>query len=145
MFLLLDIVVGYDVERLFDAIRYHFATMLQDVIKAILEKNKLEDLKLHLETAQPELEVGLKAVHSYESLISLLRRNCFFTSIHMLKRLAEKFAMDIPEVWKLLTRFEAERDNLYEEVLAKDFVEEAKERARASHTKVMFVCHGSYF
>ena len=142
---MLDIVVGFDVERLFDAIRHHFATMLQDVIKAILEKNELEDLKLHLETVQPELEVELKTVHSYKSLISLLRHNCFFTNIHMLESLAKRFAMDNPEVWTLLTKFEAKRDNLYEQVLAKDFVKDAKERARASHAKVLFVCHGSYF
>ena len=142
---LLDIVIGIDIERLFDTIRHHFGTMLRGVIKAIVEKNKLEDVKEYLDAVYPELEGELRTVHSYGDLIHLVRHNCFFTNIRMLESLAETFAMDIPEVWKLLTKFKEEKERLYEQVLAKDFVKDAMERVRASHAKVMFVCHVSYF
>ena len=144
LFLLLDIVVGFDVESLFDDIRDHFGTMLQDVIKAIVEKSKLDDIKIHLVAVYRELKDGLRKVNSYGELIELLRENCFFTNIRMLESLAKRFAKDNPEVWKLFTKFKETRDELYEQVLAKDFVKEAKERVRASHAKVMFVCHGSF-
>ena len=144
MFLLLDIIIEPDVETLFCKIRDHFGRTLQGVIKAVVEKNELEDVTLHLESVYPELEVGLRAVHSYRDLVRFVRHNCFFTSAHMLESLAERFAEDIPEVWRLLARFEKARDELYEQVLAKDFVKEAKERARKLHAKVMFVCHRSY-
>ena len=145
MFFLLDVVVGVDVESLFDKIRHHFATTLRHVIKVILKKIKLREMKSYLATVYRELIEGLRNVHSYEELIELLRENFFFTNIRMLEGLAEEYAKGIPKVSKLLTEFKEVRDKLYEQVLAKDFVKEAKERVRTSHAKVLFVCHGSYF
>ena len=145
MFLLLDVPIAPEVESLFDDIRHHFDIILQNVIKAIVEKSKLEDVKGCLALVCPELEVEFRAVDSDRDLISLVQRNCFFTNIHLLESLAERSAKNSHEVWRLFTTFEEARDELYEQVLARDFVKEAKERVRASHAKVMFVCHGSYF
>ena len=135
---MLGIVVGRSVEKLFQEIREHFGTTLQDVIEAIVKKNELEHIKIYLEVVYPELEnLGLREVHSDRELIRFVRQNFFFTDIHMLKRLAERFAKEIPEVKDLLAKFEEARDELYEQVLAKDFVKEVKERLRASHAKVI--------
>ena len=144
LFLVLGIVVGSGVVILFDKIRSRFGETLQDVINAIDEKTELEEVKVHLGTVYPELEdCGLRAVHSCRDLKLFVRKHCFFTNIRMLESLAERFAKKIPEFEKLLAEFEEAREKLYEQVLAKDFVKEGKEKLRASHAKVLF-CHRTY-
>ena len=44
----------------------------------------------------------------------------------MLEILAKRFSPEIPKVWKLLTKFEEARDELYKQVLVKILSEKPK-------------------
>ena len=143
---MLGIPLGQGAEWLFDKIRCDFGATLQDVITAIIEKNEVEEVKEYIESVYPELkDAGLREVHSCGDLIRFVRQNCFFTNSHMLESLAARFAKKIPRVGKLLNRFEADKKKLYKQILAKDFVREAKEKVRASHAKVSLVVIGSIY
>lgn len=110
------------------------------MINAIVEKDGLEKTKSYLETIRPEMRTKLKDVKEDFHLSPVVREYCVFPGIALLEGLVEDYSEDLPKVKQFLEQFVKERDQLYEQVLLKDFVEEVKsEQMKSSCAKVILL------
>ena len=122
---------------MFSEIRCTYGHTVFAVVTAVVKKNELATVKSYLETVDPDMKSKLEAVRRGTELHPLVRECCLFPSIHLLENLASTFAEGLPEVDRALAKFKKEKDQLYRQVLIKDFVAEVKEAQRASHAKVI--------
>ena len=121
-----------------------FALILDELIDEIIEKNLLEKLKRYLlqrlcnysDTSKKddeEREAEITQVQSELDLVKLLPKYFFVSNFGTLITFAQRHEMKSNEKFE---SFAKERDDLYNEVLAKDFAKKAIE----DHKKME--CHG---
>ena len=134
--LIIGIPVWPVVKSMFSEIRCKYGDTVYDVVTAVVENSGLETVKSYLGTVHPDMKTKLEAVRKDADLQPLVREYCLFPSIQLLQSLACRFAEGLPKVEQALAKFVEERDQLYRQVLIKDFVTEVRETQRASHAKV---------
>ena len=115
-----------------------FCSLITELKQKIDKKEiELDALKTFLKFASPDLECGVDAAESVESVMSVVRNNYFFTNTAPLEEIARKFSLSF--VQKEIEAFILERKKYYEEIRAEDFITRAMEEYdKDSNVEVRF-------
>ena len=111
-----------------------FSLILNDFTHEIVkEKDLLDDLQAYLIGTRYLPKKEIEQAHSKNDLIDLLRKYFFVSNFGTLLTFAQRYEMKSK---KKFETFAKERDDLYNDILAKDFAKKAIE----DHKKME--CHG---
>ena len=115
-----------------------FAIILKHfVIQIFKEKEKLKDVQIFLVGISPSNKKEINEVHDEIDLIQVLRDYCSLSKLQILISLAED--MKMADIIEELNQFEKKREELYKEILAKDFARSAIKYCTAGSREVRLI------
>ena len=127
-------VVRVDVQtrarRMFEVMRGQFVKLMGNIISALKRKINekkidLNDVKTHLILRDLDREEQYSAARSVEELVTVIRKDCFFTNPDLLESFTLEF--DLKEEEEKVEQYRHDLENYYNQVLAEDFVQEGLE------------------
>ena len=119
-----------------------FANILKRfVIQTFKEKEKLKDVQMSLVGISPSNKKEINEVHDETDLIQVLQDCCSLSKLQILISLAEDLKM--ADITEELNEFEEKREELYKEILAKDFARSAIEYCRTAGSREvrLIICY----
>ena len=123
----------------FEEFSQTYSRTIYKVIAPIFKKIGSTELENYLNFVCQDTETRLEAGKEVLLLSTIVRKNCTFPFIGLLRKLAKDFAEDLPEVQELLAKFDEERKQFLNCASLESFLAKVKDNQTQLGAKVNFI------